>query len=439
MTKTILLATALACCILAVQGQSSKKATSAYAITTQQKGTNGWKEVRLINLSTGEEIQQVYKNGQDIEILNPRTGNPVQKKDDAMKAQSQSEGKRIIVMGNNYNYAPTPQYDKPFATSSAAIAYDKKHDRLYYTPMGINQLRYIDLKRSKIYYFEDEAFGVVKNQADVPNQITRMVIASDGNGYALSNNAEHFMKFTTGKKPEITDLGAITDDAGSKLSIHNGVGGDMIADNQGNLYLITAYRNIFKFNIENKVATYLGAIKGLPENYQTNGAVVDEENKIIVCSGQSTEAYYRFDLKDLQAERLSNSGDVYNASDLANANLLLVSKKKDEEKPKDEVAPIVTSAPQQTIIEKNNSIVVYPNPVTDGMVKLAFNGQPEGRYNVQVVDLAGNLITSQDISINAKSQVRELKLPAALAKGNYMIRVTGSDNETKLISKLSVQ
>ena len=55
------------------------------------------------------------------------------------------------------------------------------------------------------------AFGTVKNQADVAGQIARMVIAGDGNGYALSNDANHLMRFTTGKKPEITDLGPVSD------------------------------------------------------------------------------------------------------------------------------------------------------------------------------------------------------------------------------------
>lgn len=465
MTKTILLLAACVCISTALNAQS-KKSSTAFAITSPQKGGGGWKDVKLVDLTTGAELQTVFRSGQDIEILNPRTGKPVVKKDEALAAdQSAHQPEQIVVIDANNNATrlssreelknykgeikrvvimngrmPAQTYDKPFATNSAALAYDKKHERLYYTPMGINQLRYIDLKTQKIFYFEDEAFGTVKNQGDVAGQICRMVIADDGNGYALSNDAEHLMRFTTGKKPEITDLGALTDDPGSKISVHKGVGGDMIADNRGNLYVITAYRNVFKINIETKTSTYLGAIQGLPDNYQTNGAVVDEDNKILVCSGTSTEAYYRFDIKDLKAERVSNSGEVFNASDLANSNILKVAKKKDEEK-KDEVAPVVATTTQQgsTIPEKNNNINVYPNPVTNGLVKISFTNQPEGKYNIQVVDLAGNLISSHDVIISAKSQVQELKLPNALAKGNYMVKISGSDGETKLVTKLSVQ
>src|SRR6185503_11770597 len=165
--------------------------------------------------------------------LNARTGNPVVKKDmnvakapvkkivnldqELAAANGSSLRVKTVVVNNNSN-----QYDKPFATNSAAMAYDKKHERLYYTPMGINQLRYIDLKSNKIYYFENEPFGTVTHVGDGANQICRMVIASDGNGYALTNDGNHLIRFTTDKNPVITDLGALTDDAANATnSIHS--------------------------------------------------------------------------------------------------------------------------------------------------------------------------------------------------------------------------
>ncbi|HMD00981.1 MAG TPA: hypothetical protein VKH37_12545, partial [Ferruginibacter sp.] len=168
--KTLLLLV-MVCVMTSTQAQS-KKSTTAFAITSAEKGQSGWKDVRLVDLTTGAEIQTVFKSGQDIEILNARTGKPVQKKDEQLQAAQpkpdlqmftvdannsvqrinskeemeklRADGKRIMVIRNNY-FESKPQYDKPFATNSAAMAYDKKHDRLYYTPMGINQLRYIDL------------------------------------------------------------------------------------------------------------------------------------------------------------------------------------------------------------------------------------------------------------------------------------------------------
>ncbi|HEX2683827.1 MAG TPA: T9SS type A sorting domain-containing protein, partial [Ferruginibacter sp.] len=88
---------------------------------------------------------------------------------------------------------------------------------------------------------------------------------------------------------------------------------------------------------------------------------------------------------------------------------------------------------------KNNNITVYPNPVTDGMVKLAFNNQPTGKYNIQVMDMTGKIISSSDVLLSSKSQVLEYKLPSSLAKGNYFIKVSGEDGMNNLTTNLAVQ
>ncbi len=189
-------------------------------------------------------------------------------------------------------------------------------------------------------------------------------------------------------------------------------------------------------------ATYKGGIKGLPEDYQTNGAAVEEGTKIIVASGRSTAAYYRFDLETLQAEKIAAEGDVYNASDLANSNLAVTKKEKKEER-KEEIVPVPTetAVAKQVIPEevRNNDITVYPNPVADGLVKLAFSNQPTGKYNVQVLDLSGKILSSSDRMLSSKSQVLELRLPASMAKGTYFIKVTGEDGRNSLTTKLNVQ
>jgi hypothetical protein len=340
------------------------------------------------------------------------------------------------------------QTDKPFATNSAAMAYDKKHDRLYYTPMGINQLPYIDLKSNKIYYFEDEPFGTVKGMGDAASQITRMVIASDGNGYALTNDGNHLIQFTTGKKPAITDLGPLSDDAkNGNFSVHNagGYGGDMIADVSKNLYLVTANRNIVKFPIESKVAFYMGTIKGLPRGFSTNGAMVEEGSKVIVASSESTVGYYRFDLTTMQAEQASSEGNVFNASDLANGNLAFEKKKKDKKEEQ-----VATEQPNQTTTEEattktrkpetlpENSITVYPNPVTTGGIKVSFKDLPAGKYQVQLLDLSGKMISAREVILNNKIQIENFNLPE-VAKGSYLLKVVSEPNKVSVTNKLVVQ
>jgi len=292
----------------AQKNDKASKTTTGYAITAFDKGGKSWREVRLVDVTSGSIVKSIYDSKQETEALNARTGKAVVKKDQpgnkisTTTFASPPADKKIVNLDQvldkaNGNHVRTYtrtvivkqniSTDKPFSTNSAAMAYDKKHERLYYTPMAINQLRYIDLKTVKIYYFEDEAFGVVKSMGDAPNQITRMVIASDGNGYALTNDGNHLLRFTTGKKPTITDLGALADDgANTKYSVHSsgGYGGDMIADASGNLYLLTANRRVFKINIESKVAAFLGVIKGLPQGFSTNGAMVEEGSKVILAS-----------------------------------------------------------------------------------------------------------------------------------------------------------
>lgn len=499
---------------LTAQKRSKKndKATTAYAITSLEKGQNRWTEVRLIDLATGEELKTIYKSNQEIQALNARTGSPVVKKNVEQRTANvaytiqpkfvqgqalieqpvQVQKKKVVNLdqeldkvnvvvrskvntnvNSNVNVnvntdvnnriiierraiaAPRVQSDKPFATNSAACAYDKKHERLYYTPLGLNQLRYIDLKASTpaFYYYEDDAFGVVTGYSDVQNQITRMVINADGEGYALSNNAEHLIRFGTDKKATITDLGALTDDpANGNASIHspNFYGGDMIADAAGDLYLITANRRVFKIDVDTKVATYKGVITGLPQGYTTNGAIVEGGTTVIVNSANSTEGYYKFDINTLQAEKLSSSQTVFNSSDLASSVVITAEKKK---KQKEEPQPIVTT-PEQPKIEEvskstnpaqqtettvENKVGIFPNPVVNGYFKLSFEDQPAGKYQIQLIDISGKLIKSQQINVNNKVQVEEFRLPETALAGNYMVKIVNDVNKVVSVSKVIVQ
>jgi len=466
MKKYLLLPLSLSI-LTCAEAQKKEKPVTAYAITGVQKGNTAWTEVRLVDVISGEELQTIYASNAEAEILNARTGKPVVKRDATATTSSltavapegatriiEKDGGKTIIYTKRLTVSK-PQYDAPFATNSAACAYDKKNNRLYYTPMGIAQLRYIDLKAKapKVYYFEDEAFGVVKSRGDVSAQITRMVIAGDGNGYALSNDGNHLIQFTLKKKPTITDLGPLTDDlTNGRYSVHSAgsYGGDMIADKQNNLWLVTANRSVYKISLESKQASYVGSIKGLPRGFSTNGAVAEGDSKVIVSSSSSTDGYYRFDLNTLQAEKVSTGGVVFNASDLANATLAFEKKKKDEEeKPQEE---IISKPEEATIAEAKkptptptnevaaaNAVAVFPNPVREGFFKLSFAGQKPGRYNIQLLDGNGRVVSSQQANINNKVQVEEFRLPAQVAAGNYLVKVTSEDGTYTNTNKLIVQ
>lgn len=406
---------------------------AAFAITGPQKGSGMWAEVRMVDITSGDEVKSIYQSKGEYTVLNARTKKEVVATDVATGADARVASR------------------KPFATMSAACAYDKKHERLYYTPMGIAELRYIDLKSKtpKIYYFEGETFGALKSPRDVPNQITRMVMGADGEGYALTNDANHLIQFTTNKRAVIRDLGALTDAASNgTMSIHSqhNFGGDMIADAQNNLYLVGANHSVYKIDLSSRVATYLGSIQGLPRGYSTNGAMVEEDAKVIVCSSGSTQGYYRFDLETLQAEQVS-TGAVYNASDLANGNLAFEKKKKGHDLVKEE--PKVVDNPPTTVADTRRSgpndlllqgaIAAYPNPVTNGVVKLSFDKLPEGRYQVQFMEIDGRIVRSQVVTLKGTYQQEEFKLPSVMAGGNYLIKVINEQTKASAVTQLVVQ
>ena len=58
--------------------------------------------------------------------------------------------------------------------------------------------------------------------------------------------------------------------------------------------------------------------------------MVEEGSKVIVASSESAIGYYRFDLTTMQAEKVSTTASVFNASDLANERLAFAKKKKDK-------------------------------------------------------------------------------------------------------------
>jgi sRNA-binding protein len=205
---------------------------------------------------------------------------------------------------------------------------------------------------------------------------------------------------------------------------------------------------VFRIPIGSRVATHLGTIKGLPRGFSTNGAMVEEGSKVIVASSESTVGYFRFDLNTLQAEQVSEEGNVYNASDLANANLAFAKQKK-EKKQEEEVVTTEETKPdaaretakRNKVTEElafDNNISVYPNPVTDGSVKVAFNDLPAGKYQVQLLDLSGKLVRSEEVSLNSSKQITNFTIPE-VAKGSYLLKVVSESNRVSVTNKLVVQ
>ncbi|MBL7697673.1 MAG: T9SS type A sorting domain-containing protein [Chitinophagaceae bacterium] len=370
----------------------------AYAITSSSIGSTVWTEVKLIDLTSGQVIKNVYEDSKnDFTLFDARSS------------------KQITIRKSDTSLAAREL--RPFSDFSAACALDAKKNRLYYAPLFSNQLRYIDLNTNapSVYLFRNENLSNADGMEAEENQVTRMVIGSDGNGYALDNGGNHLVRFTTGENPQITDLGPLNDaPANGDMKINESStswGGDMLADVSGYLYVITRHNHVFRVDVQTRTATYIQKIKGVPEGFTTNGAVVDSEGKVIISSANSIISYYKVDPSTWEAKEIATGKNVFNTSDLANNNLLFQTN--------------LATTDNVFVTEK---ISVYPNPVRSKTFKVSFDNKEAGEYNIQLVDISGRIVTDKSVSVYRGAQVSEVRLKDNLTRGVYMVKVLNHQN-----------
>lgn len=237
----------------------AQKSSFVYAISSPENQSN-WVSIQMMNSRQGDIVQTVF--------------DPAKKYVAIFDATTE----------RNINAWPT-------ATTVAAAAFDASNQRMFYIPMRIPELRWADVREpaSPKFFTLTSPLLSQLNMNDPANHITRMAIAADGYGYAATNDGNHLFRFSTGKKPVLTDLGNIVDAAtNGAASVHSQCsswGGDMVAGTDGLLYLITQMRNVYSIDPSTRFATHLGVIKGLPENFTVNGAAADHEGRVIIsCS-----------------------------------------------------------------------------------------------------------------------------------------------------------
>jgi hypothetical protein len=391
---------------------SAQKDRFAYAVTGVQRQGTEWSQIRKFDLQTGTYTSFLFNGAKEHEaVFDARTKQVYQ-------PVAEHKGQ--------------PVQAAPFYSGVAAMAYDKAHQRLYFTPMFVGQLRYLDLRTQKLYHITDQA--LMNHELRSPNGgkvVTRMVITPDGYGYAITNDGEHMSRFTTGKKPQIVQLGGLIDaPQNGTISIHTsctGYGGDMVADDAGNLYIITARNHVFKVTPANRVATYIASISGLPEKFTVNGAVVDDEGRLLVSSGVDESDYFRVDPQTWKTTPLNSTG-IFRSSDLANSNYLQT------RPPAPELALIETPASRS-----GKSIQVYPNPATGGVINLQFHKVAPGNYNIELVNVLGQMIQSQKTAISFEGQTQTLTLPRGSAKAVYLVRITDRNRKLAHEEKVVVQ
>src|SRR5436853_7873950 len=98
----------------------AQNANKAYAITGQSAGNFNWTDIREIDLSTGKVSNVIFESGKTRFSL------------------AKNIGGRNVLLGHDAN-------NFPMQSMVAAAAYDQRHNKLFFTPMKIGELRWLDL------------------------------------------------------------------------------------------------------------------------------------------------------------------------------------------------------------------------------------------------------------------------------------------------------
>jgi hypothetical protein len=383
----------------------AQRSNSVYAISAHNQQTT-WVNIQLLNGAKGEVQQTVFDpSKQQQRMIDFHTNSPVAASADGMAVN-------------------------PTATTAAAAAFDELHQRFFFIPLRIAELRWADLRSPaspQFYTLSSPILGQL-DMNNAANHITRMVIGADQYGYAITNDGNHFYRFTTGKKPGLTDMGGLSDAPGNgPVSVHDqnsSWGGDLVAGTDELLYLITYKNHVFSIDPTTRIATYRGVINGLPQNFSVNGAAVDAEGRVLVSCSFGDQAFYQLDLETLAAKpAYKDNKRTINASDLASGNLA--------------TRPAINRGQyiqgRTPFGEGNQTIAMFPNPVTEQQFQLHFEETGTGTHTIQVMTLDGKIVLNKIVNISGPGQYETIRLKQDVSKGMYLVKVLNQD--TKAIFK----
>ncbi len=376
--------------------------TKTYAITSEKKGEFQWTAIREIDFSTGEYTKTLFTKttNQDLQLRNA----------DGFGVNSDA-----FITGRGV----------------AAAAYDKVTNRLYFSEMYGNTLKFVDIASAStgslvVGQNNDSRFSTGTKLYDESNVITRMAFSNEGVGYALTNDGNNLIKFTTGANPTITNLGSLRDSRNNKdVSIHTQCtswGGDMIGDIYGNLYVITMRNYVFKISVAKMEAELIGTIKNLPATFTTNGAAADEDGNIILSSASNADSYFKVNPSTLEATIIKGGKEMYNVSDLANSNLVYQSR---------------GANTNNTLTGLNSEVGVYPNPTINKNFNVDLSKLIVGNYSLTLTDVNGKVVMTK--SVNSNNITEKVSMPKTTGSGIYMMKIIDAKGNTVNTSRIVVQ
>jgi hypothetical protein len=381
---------------------NSNAQTKTYAFTSENVGSYDWSALREINIEEGKFEKDIYTKDFKGSLVTSRTF-----------------PKKSIRSNFGFNNHE----------AIAAAAYDKANNRLYFANMFSPDLKYIDLNNNKevsVKIITADNFSIEPKTGE-NNIFTRMCFDNKGFGYALTNDGNNLVKFSTGEDNTITNLGALKDSyKNTTISVHTQCtswGGDMVGDVYGNLYLVSLRNNVFKINTTTLEAEFIGNIKNLPADFTTNGVAADEDGNLLICSANNAKNYYRVNPATWQAVAIAVKGNAYNVSDLANGNLVYQNRRTNN-----------------TLLVENklSNINIFPNPVVNKNVQLQFNIPMKGSFNLVLTTVEGKTVTTNKVELVGERN-KNIQLNKSITPGAYLLRMVDLNGKQVYNNTIIVQ
>jgi hypothetical protein len=79
------------------------------------------------------------------------------------------------------------------------------------------------------------------------------------------------------------------------------------------------------------------------------------------------------------------------------------------------------------------SVSIFPNPITNGIINLRMLNMPAGTYGIRLLNHSGQVITSTSVVRNDGSSIEKLNWDYRLARGMYQLEIVKPDGEVKVI------
>jgi len=134
--------------------------------------------------------------------------------------------------------------------------------------------------------------------------------------------------------------------------------------------------------------------------------------------------YCSVNISTWEAPPLAKQQDqVFNASDLASGHLAFEN--------------AVNKQQVVSTVKGNGIVSVHPNPVVNRKIDMVFNEFADKYYDMQLVDIGGNVILSKLIDIYSKT-TSQIILPRNVASGSYIMKVNDSNGKEQYSGKIIV-